>query len=285
MEVVPVVPGEGEVSNTRISPSRHWLFTLNNPEELDIALWRNMISDGSMKWVVQHEIGEQGTPHLQGYVDFGRKVRPLSVIKNHRYQWRKIDNIQGTIDYCSKIRTRIAGPWACGIVIPETFLLGVLRDWQKHIMELIAIEPDDRKVNWVVDTRGGKGKTALCKHICGTYKDTSIYVSGKASDIKYAVHEFIKLKRTLHVCLFDFTRSVENFVSYEAIESIKNGIFFNTKYESGMALFKSPHIVCFSNWLPDKSKLSEDRWNIIDIGDGAHNPPVLGPEPGALPGL
>lgn len=263
MDVVPVVPEEQRDSNTRISPARHWIFTLNNPNELDSAIWKNMGSSGSMKWVCQLEVGEEGTPHLQGYVDFGRKVRPKSLFHD-RYHWEKCKHIKASIEYCSKAETRVAGPWACGINIPEQFLLHELRPWQSLLMADLVIQPDDRKVRWYVDKIGGKGKTAICRHICAVYKNRALYVGGKAADIKYAVAEFLKEKQ-LWVVMLDFTRSVENFISYEAIESIKNGIIFSTKYESGMHLFRPPHVICFSNWQPDLSKLSEDRWDLMDL--------------------
>lgn len=47
------------------------------------------------------------------------------------------------------------------------------------------------------------------------------------------------------------------------IEQIKNGIYFSGKYESQMKYDKPPHVVVFSNTMPDQSKLSADRWNIV----------------------
>lgn len=68
------------------------------------------------------------------------------------------------------------------------------------------------------------------------------------------------------VCVFHYTRAVENYVSYEALEAIKDGIFFSTKYESGMVVFDSPHVVVFANFPPDRTQLSADRWRITNIG-------------------
>jgi len=47
------------------------------------------------------------------------------------------------------------------------------------------------------------------------------------------------------------------------LESIKNGLIVNTKYETGSKLFNSPHIIVFSNMSPDVSAMSMDRWKII----------------------
>ena len=63
----------------------------------------------------------------------------------------------------------------------------------------------------------------------------------------------------------DFTRDVEEYVSYQAIEAIKNGIFYNTKYESKMITYNSPHVIIFANFFPDITKLSSDRWVIREL--------------------
>ena len=54
-------------------------------------------------------------------------------------------------------------------------------------------------------------------------------------------------------------------INYEIIEEIKNGHFYNTKYVPEARVFDNPHVVCFSNSYPDKTKLSADRWDIIDL--------------------
>ncbi len=67
--------------------------------------------------------------------------------------------------------------------------------------------------------------------------------------------------------VIDIPRANEGNVSYQAIEDLKNGALFSTKYESGMCVFNSPHVVVFANMAPDLNKLSADRWNIIHLHD------------------
>lgn len=110
------------------------------------------------------------------------------------------------------------------------------------------------------------GKTTLAKHLCLKYKNEIIFLSGKANDIKYAVFEFTK-KKTLRCAIFHYTRSNEQFVSYEAIESIKDGIFFNNKYESAQVIYDCPHIIVFANFQPNYGSLSKDRWKINIISE------------------
>ena len=46
-----------------------WCFTLNNYTELITSI------EGSKRWVIGEEIGEKGTKHLQGYVEFEKRIR------------------------------------------------------------------------------------------------------------------------------------------------------------------------------------------------------------------
>jgi hypothetical protein len=70
--------------------------------------------------------------------------------------------------------------------------------------------------------------------------------------------------------VFDLTRTTPSNLTldslFSTIESIKNGIFFNPKYESGECIGPPPHVVIFSNCLPPNlANLSKDRWKIRRI--------------------
>ena len=55
---------------------------------------------------------------------------------------------------------------------------------------------------------------------------------------------------------------------YSAFEGIKNGMFVNYKYETQQVLMDPPHVVCFSNEVPDVSALSQDRWEVYYLLKG-----------------
>lgn len=88
--------------------SRAWKFTINNPTDQDrdrvIQLSRN--TDGV---TCSSEIGESGTPHLQGTVDFGRgKSKNFPYVKTCLGKRAWIGRCGGDTDikrsegYCSK---------------------------------------------------------------------------------------------------------------------------------------------------------------------------------------
>ncbi len=63
-----------------MASSRYWLFTINNPQvplvgPLLFAGFRNP----PVYSIYQLEIGENGTPHYQGYACWVRQIRRISV--------------------------------------------------------------------------------------------------------------------------------------------------------------------------------------------------------------
>lgn len=263
--IVPLVP-EKSCNTRQISPSKHWCFTLNNHTEDDICeLLELKGSNSSIKWVFQEETGENGTPHLQGYIDFGCKVRPKSKLKNERIHWEKCRSIEKSIAYCSKTDTRTGRVFTHGIRLPKPLkLISDLRPWQKQIVDMVDEEPDDRIIWWYYDKKGNTGKSALVKYLC--FHKQALLCSGRATDIKYLIVKY-REKYGVYpdIILYDIPRDCLDYVSYTGMEEIKNGCFASTKYECEMVLMNCPHIVCFANQEPKYESMSEDRWKVIKI--------------------
>ncbi len=136
------------------------------------------------------------------------------------------------------------------------FLHSELREWQERILKRI-LNQSDRTVLWVWESEGGKGKTYLAKYLVA--KEDAFYVrNGKSSDIAYAYNYE-------PMVVFDFTRTKEGCVNYEIIEAFKDGMIFSPKYQSTQKVFTPPKVVCFANWLPDITALSQDRWDLQKI--------------------
>jgi len=247
----------------RITASKKWAFTYNNWSESELAPILKSFDRLAKKYVIGKEVGEQGTPHLQGYVEFIKKERPLECIKSIKIHWEKAKGDEKqNFNYCTK---EDKSPFVKGFVVLIDPFLGLNpKDWQKDILRLIERPCKDlRSIHWYWDSKGKIGKTTLAKHICMNHN--AILVSGKASDIKYAIGNWVEEKGGIDICIFHFTKTQEEFVSYEAIESIKDGIFFGGKYESKMVMFNSPHIIVFANFKPDTEKMMKDRWKIEDL--------------------
>lgn len=257
-------------SNTsKIIRARLWFFTFNNYEKNDLEKLLNFCKCECIDWNFQEETGENGTPHLQGVIEFAN-ARTFDSLKNKfkAIHWEKAKNKKAAIQYCLKEETRTGEQFTKTKKIKDPLDGKDLKWWQIEVMDLMKTEPDDRKIYWYYDLKGGCGKTSLAKSLCIRYPNQILYIGGKTADIKYGVKTFLEnTQNELKMCIFDFVRTCENFISYDGIESIKNGIFYNTKYESGMVIYDIPHIIIFANFEPDKKKLSEDRWNIINLNE------------------
>ncbi len=141
-----------------------------------------------------------------------------------------------------------------------------LHPWQCMVVRDLE-EQDHRKVLWIVDEEGGLGKTWLAKYLILNL-DAFYCTGGKASDIAFAYDG-----QLIVVC--DYAREKMDHISYSPIENFKNGLIFSAKYESKTKIFPPAKVVCFSNWRPDVSQLSKDRWDIREISRNSLNGNVI----------
>lgn len=90
------------------------VFTINNPGDKKLNLEINSKVRGAV-W--QLEVGESGTPHYQGYIEFTDKMS-FKAIKEILGNEAHVEARQGTreqaIAYCCKEDTRQDGPWTYG---------------------------------------------------------------------------------------------------------------------------------------------------------------------------
>lgn len=270
--IVPEKPGEGNTSlslKKQCSPAIKWCFTLNNYEEKDIKELVSSFSSNCEKFIFENEIGELLTPHLQGYILFKKKRRPSELGITKRIKWIKCDGSeQSNIIYCSKdfrngVKDVIVHK-SKNITIPrELLIIKTLKPWQLKLEKILSEIPNDRTINWIYETTGAVGKSTFAKYMAHTY-DALYITEGKKADIINMVYNYV-INKELNILILDVPRDNGNKISYKSIEEIKNGMICNTKYETGMKIINSPHVVIFSNSFPEIDKFSLDRWNIMRI--------------------
>lgn len=257
--------GEGNtiLPPSRTNPSKKWCFTYFCKDTDDFGSFEKVCKDLGKWYIVGLETcPTTGKKHWQGYIEFKEKCRPIEKMKSFlpNAHWEKNRGSQEeNFKYCSKEKFFFSN-----IRILEDPLNGiVLYTWQTKILDIIKERADDRTIHWFWEPNGKTGKTTLAKHICMNYN--AVFLQGKSNDIKCGVAAYIKENKSLDIAIFYYPRTYEDYVSYEALESIKDGIFFNGKYESGMCMYNSPHVLIFANFEPNKDSLSKDRWNIVRI--------------------
>lgn len=85
-----------------------------------------------------------------------------------------------------------------------------------------------------------------------------VVTGGKFSDIAFAF-------KYQEVVVFDFARDQQERFPYQLLEDFKNRRVFSSKYESIQKRALSCRLVVFTNFPPDKTKLSMDRWDIVHL--------------------
>lgn len=231
------------------------------------------------EWAYQWEVGaKEGRLHLQGWAygvlrtkDTLDNLLTLGDFEDEHgigiacAPARKLIALK---QYIAKEKTRFAAgasSSSTNYILNDPMAGLELYPWQQTIKNLLAHPPDPREIFWFWDTAGCAGKTTFAKHLC-MQNESTLYVAGKSADVKCMIHTLI-IEKKIHptVIIFDFVRSVEEYVSYDAIESVKNGIFFSGKYHPGMVMFNPPHVIILANFEPQRNKLSQDRWKIEEI--------------------
>lgn len=82
---------------------RHWSFTVNNYTDDDIAKVRSLGQRSGTKYLLYgKEVGESGTPHLQGHVSFSSQRHAASLHKLFQGHWTVVRDVGKSIDYCKK---------------------------------------------------------------------------------------------------------------------------------------------------------------------------------------
>lgn len=303
-----------------MAQAKNWCFTLNNYVDEDIQRLSGLgVGRDKVSYCIfGKEVGESGTPHLQGFVQFENRVR-IAAVKRHVGERAHVEHarvVPAAIQYCKKegsfvevgelsggsgsrtdldgFKEAVRGGILDVKVLREShskvwaryprFCLEYLRDhmvrplvhehenrpWQTALLGMLGEEPDDRKIVFVVDHLGNQGKTWFTKRYCDMYDNAQIILPGKVADMAYALREDAR------VVFLDCPRSKQGeFIQYDFLEHIKNGMVFCPKYESYMKLLNHVHVVVFMNEVPDMTKLSVDRYVVMTVKEDGN---VVDPE-------
>lgn len=195
----------------------------------------------------------------------------LSTIKawNPRLHLEQTRSVVQSVAYCSDPAKRHGKIWTLGYSVPSTDRTYILDEadlftWQRELLaELREEADDDRRIIWYSDLDGGSGKTAMARFLLATFQQKALYLCGGSS--KDILHQVVRASCDPTIIIFNLARSQEGRLAYNALETVKDGLVQSGKYEGGMRMFKPPHVIVFSNWLPDMTALSADRWIIREL--------------------
>ncbi len=237
--------------------------------------------DGCAQYIFGQEVGESGTPHLQGCVRFHEKQRFTAVKKllDDTVHWSKMRKKWSVnVTYCLKeskgdwgkihgnIPEASRWTWWEQEVMDEEYPDVVWYPWQQDVIDIIEGKVDKRAVYWFWDPVGDSGKSYLMKWLFLNYE--CILGDGKKADVFNQVankFENPKAARPPKLILLDIPRSAQEFIVYGAIEHLKNGMVNSGKYVGAQCCWKIPHVVVFANMPPHYEKMSGDRWRVKQI--------------------
>lgn len=292
-----------------MSIGKNWCFTLNNYVTDDINRLAEIVPSGKAIYLIYgKEVGEHGTPHLQGVICATSRVRMAQIkrIIGNNPHVEIARNINASIQYCKK-----EGDWVefgektgqgqrndlesfkndvkAGILDLKTlrethsetyakytrFCLEYIEDnypaleiptfelrpWQTFLSQKLDEEPNRRKIIFVIDEIGNSGKSWFAHWYTQQKPDKSqVLLPGKKSDMAFV------LKPNLKFLFLDAPRSKQGeYIQYDFLEDLKNGYVFSNKYESRIKTYAPMHVIVNMNERPDMTKLSEDRYDILNI--------------------
>jgi len=211
---------------------KNWVFTLNNYTKEDIETLQQKDSEWDFI-IFGKEIGEEGTPHLQGYIELKRRLT-LKSIKKKIHDRMHLEPRRGSqaqaIEYCKKdgVFVELGKPVEqgarkdldlCRRMAMESGMRGVsaigsfqqIRVAEKFLTYNEEIRDFKPEVTWIWG-ESGAGKSKLARELCDsddvyTKNDSSKWFEG------YDGHEYLILDdfRDSWMTITDFLSLIDRY--------------------------------------------------------------------------
>ncbi len=187
-----------------------------------------------------------------------------------RCHWEKARGTRKeNIKYCRKdgcfLTTFPPGKWERAAKEFENY---VWRPWQQRVIDFCKKPAEKRTIHWYWDKEGSSGKTSLTRFLILQHR--TVLGGGKASDV---YHQCAKKQDEdenwePEVIIYDVPRRSLKYVSYQALEKLKDRTAFSGKYEGSLIYFvEEVNVIVFANEAPDLDAMSSDRWHVVNLDD------------------
>lgn len=255
----------------------------------------------------QLEIGaENGRPHYNLSITTSVKIRPFILLRELSRILYNVDrcdsisidpthNYESLTAYCLKEDTRsnlIAtkyypptvnknlGDYLKELKNNSDLELAYLgkRMFQRILYGLLETEPNRRDVNFIFNPLGGCGKSVTADYISLNPDFKALLAPQLASAERWNTALIDQMEEFFSVhgfypktIIVDLTRNDDNVNIehlYSSLENIKNGRLDSTFYGKFKRIrFKPPHLIVFTNNVPNLSALSQDRFKLFTIAE------------------
>lgn len=174
--------------------------------------------------------------------------------------------------YVCKPETHIAGPWSHENNVDLTALTQLVppEKWypvQHWLQSLYDQKPDSRKIIWIFDAQGCKGKSAWALWLAASRPNDVTYfnwINAKDGTAQIATAPAKK------AYIFDLERNcpaVDKGEFYALLEQLKNGYVISTKYMGARLLMPVPHVFVLANFDCPRRFFSINRFMHFDLSE------------------
>lgn len=207
------------------------------------------------KWVIGYETGRSGYKHFQvrlswdGTFDQIKEWFPDANIREGQDEWyyeTKSGRFVSSDDTVDVRRCRF----------------GTLRSNQQKIYDKLQLQSDRGITVWL-DRTGNIGKSFFTRWL--VERRMAYYVPPTIDNARAIIQYVCAGYQNQPIIVVDIPRTAKwNDGLYTAIEAIKDGIVYDTRYTAKMRDIWGVKILVLTNTEPKLGKLSRDRWDIID---------------------
>lgn len=141
-------------------------------------------------------------------------------------------------------------------------------DYQNRL-EAALEQQTKRQLLWAYDKKGGAGKTTYVKKLIHT-KGAMHCAMGRTCDMMETLSNQLDDGNAGEICCIDIPKSQYDDTAktwrcnYQAIEQIIDGFIAKTKYNSKMNELGSVKVIITANFPPDQTKMTGDRWVVLE---------------------
>lgn len=262
-----ITEGEGNVISSpskrkRTPLARYWCSGVFN---YTLEQMKTHFQDKVEKAIFAKEVcPTTGRDHLQCYFDFGKRIRPHDKFPDLDIFWIKCKGSEEQNEkYCMKEGNQILriGKFDSDFKLRREHL----RPSQVCIVDDLLVPVDqrfNRELKWYWEREGGWGKTILYTYLIDNHK--TVLTGGNEADMLRAVTAYIEKEGYPEIIIVNQTFA-KDLISYNGLESLLDGVFFSSKYESAFVRFPRCRIAVFANHPPDEDKMGANRFDVMEL--------------------
>jgi len=250
-------------------------------DALSCSAWRSFFTTYAKKWAFQKEEGAGGYVHGQARMSLvaKRTFGPLKelmdasgLVDYHLTPTSKGVALKGDTFYVIKVDTQLDGPWTDQdereekVMTKQLQKIQTLYSWQQSVVDYLK-SWEDRKILCVVQPAGDCGKSGFAEYC--EYHDLA-YEIPPMNDMQDIMAWVMGISTKWKAFIIDMPKAMKKDKLgpfFAGLECLKNGVCYDKRYGPKKRRMDRPHVIVFTNSMPDTNLLSADRWDFRTIED------------------